>query len=65
MVLLETLRFVLEVGTCHYIGEIFLNKKPQGFENESLSSFLVIFCFQLAWGISMRSIGGSECHQRF
>jgi hypothetical protein len=40
---LETLGFVLKVGTCHYTGEIFFPEK-QGFENGLFSPFLVIFC---------------------
>jgi hypothetical protein len=46
--LLETLGFMLKVGTCHYTGEIFFPEK-QGFENNGLfSPFLVIFCLHNA-----------------
>jgi hypothetical protein len=41
--LLETLGFVLKVGTRHYTGGIFPPEK-QGFENGIFSPFLVIFC---------------------
>jgi hypothetical protein len=43
LVLLETLGFVLKVGTYHHTGNFFPEK--QGFENGLFSPFLVIFCF--------------------
>jgi hypothetical protein len=45
-VLLETLGFMLKVGTCHYTGEIFSPEK-QGFENGLFPPFLVIFVFTM------------------
>jgi hypothetical protein len=43
---LETLGFMLKVGTYHYTGEIFPEK--QGLENGLFSPFLVIFCLHNA-----------------
>jgi hypothetical protein len=47
LVLLETLGFVLKVGTCHYTMEFFFRKK-QWFENGLFSPFLVLFCLHNA-----------------
>jgi hypothetical protein len=47
LALLETLGFVLKVGTCHYTGEIFFPEN-QWFENGLFSPFLVISCLHTA-----------------
>jgi hypothetical protein len=44
---LETLGFMLKVGTCHYTEEFF-PRKNKGFENGLFSPFLAIFCLHNA-----------------
>jgi hypothetical protein len=66
-VLLETLGFMLKVGTCHYTGEFFFPEK-QGFENGLFSPFLVIFLssqYQVPLYISTPSNSGGKCHHGF